>query len=70
MKKIGWFAYLLVILFFFESCNKEKLTPNYSKKAATSQEQSVQESPAPEPPSSACPHAPSNCPNAPGNTAG
>ncbi len=60
MKKLQWLIWGALFLLVFESCSKDKLEPNDSKKAATKQQQAnpdqSQTQPQPVLPPS-CPHS-------------
>jgi hypothetical protein len=59
MKKIQVLILGTLFLLAFESCSKDKLEPNNSKKTATKQQSTSDQpqTPPPAPHSSSCPHA-------------
>jgi hypothetical protein len=63
MKKILYFIWCLMFLIFLESCSKDKIEPNASKKTTVKQQSSTATSQPPGTPPPAqpgCPHAPSS----------
>jgi len=64
MKKVQLLIWGTLFLLAFESCSKDKLEPNNSKKEAVKQQQSSSDQPQTQPaqPPSSCPHAAGNTP--------